>query len=126
LPSGLDVTDTYKVPLAPKHNLLVGAEHRLDIGSVQLVSSLNYSWRSSQWGTITPDLLSTRKAYGLLDGRISLAGIQLAKNVDLELSLWGRNLADTKYWVSGINLSVFTVRQWGDPRSFGFEGKIKF
>jgi iron complex outermembrane receptor protein len=126
LPSGLDVTDTYKVPLAPKHNLLVGAEHRLAIGPVQLVSSLNYSWRSSQWGTITPDLLSTRKAYGLLDGRISLAGIQLAKNVDLELSLWGRNLADTKYWVSGINLSVFTVRQWGDPRSFGFEGKIKF
>jgi iron complex outermembrane receptor protein len=126
LPSGQDVTDTYKVPLAPKHNFLIGAEHRLDIGSTQLISSLNYSWRSSQWGTITPDPLSTRKAYGLLDGRISLAGIQLATNVDLELSLWGRNLADTKYWVSGINLSVFTVRQWGDPRSFGFEGKVKF
>ncbi|RJF94166.1 TonB-dependent receptor [Sphingomonas cavernae] len=126
LPSGVDVTDTYKIPLAPKHNYLVGIEHRLDLGGPELVSSLNYSWRSEQWGTITPDVLSKRKAYGLLDGRLTVAGITLAGDTEMELSVWGRNLTDEKYWVSGINLSVFTVRQWGDPRSFGVEARIKF
>lgn len=126
LPSGVDVTNTYKVPLAPKHNAMVGGEYRLDLGALQIISNLNYSWRSAQWGTITPDLLSKRKAYGLLDGRISLAGIKLGGTTEVEFSVWGKNLADEKYWVSGINLGSFTVRQWGDPRSFGAEAKLKF
>ena len=126
LPTGTDVTKTYKVPLAPKHNLLLGAEHRLDLGGVQLISSVNYSWRASQWGTITPDLLSKRKAYGLTDARITLAGLKVAGDAELEFSVWGKNLADVKYWTSGINLSVLAVRQWGDPRSFGADVKLKF
>jgi iron complex outermembrane receptor protein len=127
LPSGEDVTHSYKIPLAPKHNVLIGAQHRLPLGGeLELVSSLNYSWRSSQWGTITPDVLSRRKAYGVLDGRLSLAGIKFGGDTELELSVWGKNLTDEKYWVSGINLSAFTVRQWADPRSFGFEAKLNF
>lgn len=126
LPSGEDVTDTYKVPLAPKHNFLIGAEHRIDLGGPEIITSLNYSWRGEQWGTITPDELAKRKAYGVLDGRISLANLEVGRNAQLELSLWGRNLTDEKYWVSGINLTTFTVRQWADPRSFGFEAKLDF
>ncbi len=126
LPNGTDVTKTYKVPLAPKHNLLLGAEHRLDLGGLQLISSVNYSWRASQWGTITPDVLSKRKAYGLTDARLTLAGLKVAGDAELEFSVWGKNLADVKYWTSGINLTAFTVRQWGDPRSFGADVKLKF
>lgn len=126
LPDGTNVTKTYTIPLAPKHNVLIGGEHRIDLGSMEFVSSLNYSWRSSQEGTITADPLSRRKAYGLLDGRLSLAGINLGGDVEMELSVWGKNLTDEKYWVSGINLTTFTVRQWGDPQSFGVEAKLKF
>lgn len=126
LPDGSDVTKLYKVPQVPKQNFLIGAEHRLDLGEMQLISSLNYSWRASQWGTITPDTLARRKAYGVLDGRLSLAGINFGGDAELEVSVWGKNLTDQKYWVSGINLSVFTVRQWADPRSFGVEAKLKF
>ncbi|WOK35438.1 TonB-dependent receptor [Sphingomonas sp. C3-2] len=126
LPSGVDVTDSYKVPLAPKHNYLLGGEHRLDLGGVELISSLNYSWRSAQWGTITPDVLSKRKAYGVLDGRITLAGISLGGDTAVDFSVWGKNLTDEKYWVSGINLVTHTVRQWADPRSYGVEAKLKF
>ena len=126
LPSGQDVTDTYKIPLAPKHNFLIGAQHRIDFGGPELITSLNYSWRGAQWGTITPDELAKRKAYGVLDGRISLANLSMGRKATVELSLWGRNLTDEKYWVSGINLTTFTVRQWADPRSFGFEAKLDF
>jgi len=106
--------------------VLIGGEHRLDLGAMELITSLNYSWRSSQWGTITPDVLSRRKAYGVLDGRISLAGIKLGGDAELAFSVWGKNLADEKYWTSGINLTAFTVRQWGDPRSFGADVKLTF
>lgn len=126
LPTGVDVADTYKIPLAPKHNYLIGGTHTLPLGSVDLVSSLNYSWRSSQWTTITGDVLSKRKAYGVLDGRIALAGIRIGDKEELEFSIWGKNLTDEKYWVSGINLSTFTVRQWAEPRSYGAEVRLKF
>ena len=121
------MTHTYQIPLAPKHNVLLGAEHRLALGGdLQLISSVNYSWRSSQWGTITPDVLSRRKAYGLVDARITLAGVRLTGDAELEFSVWGKNITDEKYWTSGINLTAFTVRQWGDPRSFGADVKLKF
>ena len=126
LPSREDVTHTYQIPLAPKNNILLGAEHRLDLGGVQLISSVNYSWRSSQWGTITPDVLSRRKAYGVADARLTLAGINVGGGAELEFSVWGKNITDEKYWTSGINLTAFTVRQWGDPRSFGADVKLKF
>ncbi|MBS0505736.1 MAG: TonB-dependent receptor, partial [Proteobacteria bacterium] len=68
LPTGEDVTKTYVIPLAPKHNYQLGGEYRLPIGPVDLVTNVNYSWRSSQWSTIAPDPLTKRIAYGLLDG----------------------------------------------------------
>lgn len=126
LPNGTDVTDTYTIPLSPKYNYLIGALHRLPLGFATLETNLNYNWRSSQWATITADPLSRRKAYGLLDGRIALTDIELGRGSKLELAVWGRNLTDEKYWISGINLSTFTVRQWGDPRSFGAEARIRF
>ena len=125
LPTGVDVTDTYKIPLAPKHNYLIGGVYTIDLGFAGLETSLNYSWRSKQWGTITPDTLSTRKAYGLLDGRIALTDIALG-GTTLEVAVWGKNITDEEYWVSGINLSTHVVRQWGDPQSFGVEAKLRF
>lgn len=127
LPSGQDVTDSYVFPLIPEHNYTLGAEYRwLDVAGGDVVASLNYSWRAEQAGTITDDPLAYRKAYGLLDGRISLSNIDIGDGRTAEISLWGKNLTDEEYWVSGINLSLFTVRQWGDPRSLGLQASVKF
>jgi iron complex outermembrane receptor protein len=126
LPDGTNVTNTYKIPLSPKFNYLLGAVHRLPLGFATLETSLNYSWRDEQYSSINGDPLSMRKAYGLLDGRISLKDIELGRGAALEFAVWGKNLLDEEYWVSGINLSTFTVRQWGDPRSFGAEARLRF
>ncbi|MDB5421549.1 MAG: TonB-dependent receptor, partial [Brevundimonas sp.] len=127
LPSGLDVTDSYVFPLIPEHNYTLGGEYRwLNVAGGDVVASLNYSWRAEQAGTITNDPLAYRKAYGLLDGRISLSNIDIGDGRTAEISLWGKNLTDEEYWVSGINLSLFTVRQWGDPRSLGLQASVKF
>lgn len=127
LPSGEDVTKTYVFPLIPKHNYTLGVEYRWPgVAGGDVVASLNYNWRGEQAGGINDDPLSYRKAYGLLDGRISLSDIAIGDGRTAEISLWGKNLTDEEYWVSGINLSLFTVRQWGDPRSFGLQASVKF
>jgi len=126
LPTGEDVSDSYVIPLVPKHNFQIGGEWKIPLGGASLTPSLNYSWRSSQQGTINADPLARRIAYGLLDGRITLGDIALGKGATFEVSLWGKNLTDKQYWTSAINLTLFTVRQWGDPRSFGAEARLRF
>lgn len=126
LPDGTDVTDTYVLSRVPKWNYQVGALYRHDVGPGRLEASLNYSWRSSQYSSITPDPLAKMPSYGLLDGRIALAGIELGGGTTAEFALWGKNLTDKEYKVSAINLGVLTLGQYGDPRSFGGELRIRF
>lgn len=126
LPDGTDVTETYKIPLAPEWNYLLGGTYRVPLGGATLEASANWSWRSKQWATITPNELATRKAYGTLDARIGLADIDLGGGNSLEVAVWGRNLTDTEYWTSGIDLSILAVRQWADPRSLGVEARVRF
>jgi len=126
LPSGQDVTDSYSIPLVPKWNYQIGGVYSQPVGIGTLEFSANYNWRSRQWSSINADPLPVRRAYGLLDGRIALKDIDIGGGNMVELAVWGRNLTDTKYWVSGINLSLFTVRQWADPRSFGAEARLRF
>lgn len=126
LPSGQDVTSSYKIPLAPKWNYLVGAAYKTPMAGMIFEASTNWSWRSMQWATIAPNTLAMRKAYGTLEARVGLADIRLTQGVTLDVALWGRNLTDTAYWNSGIDLGVLAVRQWADPRSVGAEARIRF
>ncbi len=126
LPSGQDVTATYKIPLAPEWNYLLGAAYKVDLPGMTFEASTNWSWRSMQWATIAPNMLATRKAYGTLEARVGLADIQIARGVTFDVALWGRNLTDTAYWNSGIDLGILALRQWADPRSMGAEARIRF
>ena len=126
LPDGTDVTKTYVLSRVPKWNYQVGGLYRHDAGVGRLEASLNYSWRSSQFSSITPDTLAKMPSYGLLDGRIALTQIELGGGTTLEVAAWGKNLTDKEYLVSAINLGVLTLGQFGDPRSFGGEVRIRF
>ena len=126
LPTGEDVTSTYKIPLAPKWNYLIGGVWRVPVGAATFEVSANWSWRSMQWGNVTPDVLASRTSYGTLDARIGLFDIAVGKDTTLEFAVWGRNLTDTKFWNSAINLGILAVRQWADPRTVGVESRIRF
>lgn len=126
LPNGTDVTKTYVIPRVPEWNYQLGAVYSRDLGMGKLEASVNYSWRSSQFTSITPDPLAKLPSYGLLDARIALADIALFGKSTLELALWGKNLADKAYKVSAINLSFLTLGQYGDPRTLGGELRVRF
>lgn len=126
LPDGTDVTDSYVLSRVPEWNWQLGAVHRTDVGFATLETSANYSWRSSQYATITADPLSKMPAYGLLNARIALTDIELGNGSTLEVAAWGKNLTDKEYLVSAINLSILTVAQYGDPLSAGVEARVEF
>jgi len=126
LPDGTNVTDSYVVPLVPEWNYKVGANYQLDLGFGTLDTSVNWSWRDSQFTRITADPDSRLPAYGLLDARIAITDIALGNGSKLEIAAWGKNLTDTVYKANAINLTVFTLTQYGDPRSVGGEVRLRF
>jgi iron complex outermembrane receptor protein len=66
------------------------------------------------------------KAYGLLNGRIALSDIPLSGAVRGQISLFGENLTNKKYNAQGIDFQSFGTITWGEPRTFGVEGKVQF
>jgi len=126
LPSGENVTATYKIPLSPEWNYLLGSAYKVPLPGMTFEASTNWSWRSMQWGTIAPNLLAKRKAYGTLDARVGLTDIKITGGISFDVALWGRNLTDTSYWNSAIDLGILALRQWADPRSMGAEARFRF
>lgn len=126
LPNGTDVTNSYVFPRVPKSNYQLGALYERNLGFGDLEASLNYSWRDAQFTNIVNDPLAKLPAYGLLSGRIGLGGVRVGSGGALDFSIWGENLTDEEYKVAAINLSVLTLSQFGDPKSYGAEVRLRF
>ncbi len=68
------------------------------------------------------DSNQSQDAYTLLDMRLSYL------SDDVELSLWGKNLTDKVYYVSGFDTSAFMADDLvrGEPRTYGVEARYNF
>jgi iron complex outermembrane receptor protein len=75
----------------------------------------DYAWRDDISFLYDPNSLAQQEAYGLLNAVISAD----FKRSDMEVSLWGRNLTDTRYFQRAFQ-NVFLVSAIpGDPRTCG-------
>jgi len=66
--------------------------------------------------------------YTLVNGRVQLAGIPLQKG-SLDLALFGRNIFDKKYRISGVDFGPslgFATNAYGAPRTFGVQLTYNF
>src|SRR3546814_16165408 len=77
--------------------------------------------RISDWSSdvCSSDLLTSVRGYGLLNARATIA----LENPNLELSIWGRNLTQEKYYSRSF-ADLYTtlgpaVSFVGDPRTYG-------
>lgn len=138
------------VPQAPKWTYNVAATQRIPYSGGEVVASMNYAYQGSRamcndtpdltYGTSATNPADTAakraadyaiyneqcnlKGYGLLNGRIALE-----LNNGLELSIWGKNLLETHYYVSQFNgyLSLGqSIKFQGAPQSFGATIGYKF
>ncbi|MET0378992.1 MAG: TonB-dependent receptor [Spongiibacteraceae bacterium] len=68
---------------------------------------------------------STQDSYWLYNARIDWENVL---GQPLDISLWGKNLADEEYYVGALVIPQlgFSTGYFGDPRTFGVEAKYKF
>jgi iron complex outermembrane receptor protein len=138
------------VPQAPKWVFNASGTQRIPFSGGEFLVNLNYAYQGRRsMCADTPDLTygtsatnpadtaakrasdfavyneqCSLKGYGLLNGRIS---VQLDSGI--ELSLWGKNMLDTHYYVSQFNgyLSLGqSVKYQGAPSTFGATVGYKF
>lgn len=124
--SGEDVADDRVLPYSPEYSFNAMLRHTWPMQWGELRTRVDYSWKDDHSVTATPSEALDVEAYGLWDARVSLADIRTGGDGELTFSLWGKNLADEEYWDVAINMQVFTIAQWANPRSYGFEVEYAF
>jgi iron complex outermembrane receptor protein len=132
------------VTQAPEWTLNLGATQTFETGAGDLSFHLDYAWTAAramdaataktiaQGGTqanIDAIALANRASiidsYGLLNGRITYT----LDNPNLELSIWGRNLANEPWFTNVFNNYTglgATVQYQGAPRTFGATATYRF
>jgi iron complex outermembrane receptor protein len=111
---------------APQWNYSLGARFAkpTDFGSVSL--DVNWAWQDDL--SLTPNAVAQgqvlQKAYGLLNGRVTLA----FEDHDAEIALFGRNLLNEKFYISSIGFEAagFNVLHTGEPRIYGVQFTKRF
>lgn len=124
-----DALREFFIPLAPQHS---GA------------FTLDYKFRPSRYGTVIAhlDINSTdhysylpygeqrTDAYTLVNARLTLADIDIGENAgSLQISAWGKNLADEKYiaFAFAVGDPPVSIGQiFGDPRTMGVDITYQF
>jgi iron complex outermembrane recepter protein len=115
----------------PKWTYAVDAAYELDVGENSLKASVNWTWQDDVqlWspGVPPPRPTTLQRAYGLLGARLAYT----FKDFNADIALWGRNLADKKYWVTAVSYQQAGNLGWdtvyaGRPREIGVEFTKRF
>jgi iron complex outermembrane receptor protein len=103
-----------------KYNL--SAEYSFNEMSFGTLSALvTYDYRDEELAAGSSDPTDLKPDYGLLGARLSLSNIPVPTG-ELNLALWGKNLADEDYEVYHNFGSVI----YGEPRSYGVSLRYQF
>ena len=129
----VDVKDERTVAYNMRHNVSTGLRYTRDLGFGTLVGRLDYSFFDRHYLSGDPAFSITPQQYGLWNARLGLTELPSGDSSRLAVSLWGKNLLDEEYIVSGLVLPGVTgtgrgmaVGTFGDPRSFGVDLKVEF
>jgi iron complex outermembrane receptor protein len=91
-----------------------------DVGT--FTPTVSYSYTSDYFTDTFNDPVGHVPAYGLFDAALNYED----PTGRWGASLWGKNLADTRYFLGFLNQPfAFTTRYFADPRTFGVEVRVK-
>lgn len=116
-----NVNDGKFLQRTPKYQFNIGADFTTDLGSWEDGFSAHVNYNRQGKLSWNPEASANEKAYGVLDGRLSLK-----PNPDLTISLWGRNLTNKLYRTNVIAFFGDEGSRLGAPRTYGAEVALKF
>jgi iron complex outermembrane receptor protein len=111
---------------APKWTYALNAHYQVpvSVGSVEA----NATWTFTGNQNLQPQAAAlsqvTQKGYGLLAGTATLH----LEHGELDIGLWGRNLTNKKYYVTGTSTETVGFNQLytGEPRTYGVQVTKRF
>lgn len=129
----IDVSDEARFSYSAKTTYRLGAQYSFgDLFGGSLSARLDYSYRSKIHFNVVPrfapfDEQIASGSVGLLDGRVMLTDLSIGPNKG-QIALWGKNLTNRKYRVSGIDFGSlgFATNTYSLPRTYGIDLKLEF
>lgn len=124
---GNNVASLYPFIAAPRSSLVASLDWTfLQNRWASWRAYLNYQYSGWRQGfVITEDKrgLTAIDGYGLINARLAASEIPVTARSQLEVSLWGRNLADKQYPLTAVDNLPQADRAvvWGEPRALGLE-----
>jgi iron complex outermembrane recepter protein len=129
-----DNPDLWHLPGAPKNSVFVGADWDIAHTAIGLLSAnASYSYRSESL-TQAREVIgdgATAPSYSLVDLRVSLSGNGcITAKTECLLAGWVRNLTDSQWQAdpfgSFSGLHAIKMTNYGTPRTFGVDFRVKF
>ncbi|MEM9254769.1 MAG: TonB-dependent receptor [Pseudomonadota bacterium] len=121
---GLSEDLSEELPYAPNHSFFTSLDYRRSLGPGTLGANINYGWQDDVGTSVTDNGNFVVDAYGLLGAAISWSELSIANLPGtFQLLLWGRNLLDKEYGLSGQTelepLGADETQIFGEPRTYG-------
>jgi iron complex outermembrane receptor protein len=125
LPGGIDA-DGYDILRSPKFTAYVSAEFRHEWEGGVIPATLTYSYKSAfDFDFIAdPSMIPylRQQGYGVLNGRIGYS----PPSEKWTLSIWGKNITDTRYFRDLAATSLGVRANYADPATYGAEFAYRF
>ncbi|MEH6581134.1 MAG: TonB-dependent receptor [Halioglobus sp.] len=122
-PDGSDRSDSTVLQWAPEHAYAITADYdvALNVGSLRF--HLDYSWQDDQFALANTDSGEVVvEDFGLLNGRISLAEIEMLGG-NWQFAVWGKNLTDedtANYKIGATSQTFLQPLTWGGELIFEY------
>ena len=114
-----------KLPNTPDNTATIDARLHSQLWSTPGEFSLDVNWvfRGRTFFDVANSENIAQGGFGLWNARLAWS----LPSQKLEIAVWGRNLADTRYRTYGVNIAGnFAAAEYGDPRTFGVEVRKSF
>jgi iron complex outermembrane recepter protein len=132
-----EVIDTTPVAInqvfTPNDTFSGAIDYQTDLQNYTLRAHLDGNWDSGSYSSdvayVAPGVPQIKSQPGVVfNSRISLGGIKVASSdATLTLSFWVRNLFDEQHlYIRGYSITEGVQGVYNDPRTFGFEGNMRF
>jgi iron complex outermembrane receptor protein len=118
---------TRVLPLyAPRNAGSASIDYQIPVGDSTLKMHLSGSWADGAYTSELEQTLTDKSV--TLNARLSLVDISLPQfGATGELALWSRNLLDEEYlFYKSVNASLGAYGIFNDPRTYGFEARLRF
>lgn len=127
--SGQDVRSDQYFAYSPENTIAAGLDWTiLEESFGKLDFHADWSFKDNYTPYIDPAQREVTKisGYYLVNAKLTLSEIPVGDDQKLQVSLWGKNLTDEEYRVTGIPFGPWTISNFGDPRTYGVEVTYEF